>query len=78
MIIPEIMNLYEQKDDPLLLKTLHCTLYPESNNCQYRFMLKTLEKLKKLEEEIKECKILTIFRNLNYFIFILFNFYFSV
>ena len=56
-IVPELKNMYDENEDPLLIKTVHCVLFPELNKCK-KLLIKTLQKMKSLEQEFENIKFL--------------------
>ena len=56
MIKPEIENLYDEVKDPFRLKSLHCLLFPETNDCKL-VLTKALQKLAAQNEEFKNMSL---------------------
>jgi hypothetical protein len=48
LVLPNIENLYGVNEDPLYMKTIHCLLFPDENDCKILFT-KTLEKMRSLK-----------------------------
>jgi hypothetical protein len=66
MIKPEIENLYGDSIDPFRLKSLHCLLFPETNDCKL-LLTKALEKSIAQQKELKNLTVeLNRLRNLTF------------
>ena len=55
MILPKIANLYDSNEDPFRMKSLHCLLFPEDNNCK-NLLVNALVDLKSSNREIHQLK----------------------
>ena len=55
MILPNIANLYDSNEDPFSMKSLHCILFPEDNDCK-NLLVNALVDLKSSNQEINQLK----------------------